>query len=225
MKDLEIRARARVGTLLRDKWHLDALLGIGGMATVYSATHRNLKRAAIKMLHPELSSNDEMRSRFLREGYVANSVAMRGVVRVVDDDVTDDGAAFLVMELLEGETSMRAGRARARRSASCRCFPTWTNFSTCSSRRTRRASSTAISSRRICSSCATAHSKCSTSGSRACASSPRGTRARRGKAPSGNARVHGARAGAWALGVRGRTDRHLGGRCCHVHAALRAVRL
>ena len=153
MEELEIRARARVGSLLKDKWHLDALLGIGGMATVYSATHRNLKRAAIKMLHPELSSSNEMRSRFKREGYVANSVAHRGVVRVDDDDVTDDGAAFLVMELLEGETLACALGAQGQEaSTSCRSSPTWTNFSTCSSPRTRRASSTAISSPRICSS-------------------------------------------------------------------------
>ena len=45
-----------------------------------------------------------MRLRFLREGYVANTVDHPGAVRVFDDDTTDDGAAFLVMELLEGET-------------------------------------------------------------------------------------------------------------------------
>jgi serine/threonine-protein kinase len=56
------------------------------------------------MLHPELSLNNVVRQRFLREGYVANSVDHPGAVRVLDDDVTDDGAAFLVMELLEGES-------------------------------------------------------------------------------------------------------------------------
>lgn len=56
------------------------------------------------MLHPELSFDGEVRNRFLREGYVANSVGHRGAVQVDDDDVTEDGAAFLVMELLEGET-------------------------------------------------------------------------------------------------------------------------
>ena len=34
-------AESRVGTLLKGKWHLDAVLGVGGMATVYAATHRN----------------------------------------------------------------------------------------------------------------------------------------------------------------------------------------
>ena len=98
------RARARVGTVLKQKWHLDSLLGVGGMAAVYAATHRNKKRAAIKMLHPELSQDAAIRQRFLRETYVANSVGQQGAVAVDYDDVSDDGLAFLVMELLDGET-------------------------------------------------------------------------------------------------------------------------
>lgn len=98
------RARARIGTVLKQKWRLDKLIGVGGMAAVYAATHRNKKRAAIKMLHPELSSDTAIRERFLREGYVANSVGHRGAVAVDDDDVSEDGLAYLVMELLDGET-------------------------------------------------------------------------------------------------------------------------
>jgi eukaryotic-like serine/threonine-protein kinase len=104
-------AKARVGLLLREKWRLDALLGVGGMAAVYSATHRNGDRVAVKMLHPRLSSDAEVKTRFVREGYVANTVGHPGVVRVIDDDVSEDGAAFLVMDLLEGEDlNMRAER-------------------------------------------------------------------------------------------------------------------
>jgi serine/threonine-protein kinase len=97
-------AAARVGRTLKDKWTLDQLLGVGGMAAVYAATHRNQKRVAIKMLHPELSFNAAVRTRFLREGYVANTVQHSGAVIVDDDDVGEDGCAFLVMELLDGET-------------------------------------------------------------------------------------------------------------------------
>ena len=93
-----------VGTLLRGKYRIDQVIGTGGMAVVYAATHRNRKRFAVKMLHPHLSTRAEIRSRFIREGYVANSVEHPGVVSVLDDDVTEDGAAFLVMELLEGST-------------------------------------------------------------------------------------------------------------------------
>ncbi len=98
------QAEARVGRTLKDKWTLERLLGVGGMAAVYAATHRNQKRVAIKMLHPELSFNGAVRQRFLREGYVANTVQHPGAVSVDDDDVSEDGCAFQVMELLDGET-------------------------------------------------------------------------------------------------------------------------
>jgi serine/threonine-protein kinase len=100
--DLMARAQGRVGTVLRGKYRLDGVLGVGGMAVVYKATHRNQAEFAVKMLHPELSIHKDIRTRFLREGYAANSVKHPGVVLVVDDDVAEDGAAFLVMEMLRG---------------------------------------------------------------------------------------------------------------------------
>ena len=103
-EDVSERAHARVGSVLRQKWRLDTVIGIGGMASVYAATHRNGSRVAIKMLHPEVAIDQEVTARFLREGYVANAVGHPGTVRVLDDDVAEDGAPFLVMELLEGET-------------------------------------------------------------------------------------------------------------------------
>jgi serine/threonine-protein kinase len=96
------RARARVGTLLNEKWRIDSLLGIGGMAAVYGATHRNGKRAALKMLHAELVADPALVTRFLREGYLANKVEHGGVVSVLDDAYAEDGSPYLVMELLEG---------------------------------------------------------------------------------------------------------------------------
>jgi serine/threonine protein kinase len=101
----------RLGQSLRDKWTLERLLGAGGMAAVYEARHRNGARAAVKLLHPEMSQREDVRERFRREGYAANKVAHRGAVRVLDDDVAEDGSAFLVMELLEGESlAARANR-------------------------------------------------------------------------------------------------------------------
>src|SRR3954449_9589851 len=98
---LQSQVRARLGSVLRGKYRLDAVLGIGGMAAVYKAAHRNQAEFAVKMLHPELSLREDVRTRFLREGYAANSVRHPGVVRVVDDDVAEDGSAFLVMDLLD----------------------------------------------------------------------------------------------------------------------------
>jgi serine/threonine-protein kinase len=96
----ELKQGRRVGETLREKWHLDALLAVGGMATVYAATHRNGARCAVKIL--DAHEEEDIKQRFLREGYIANRVDHPGAVRILDDDVAEDGSAFLVMELLEG---------------------------------------------------------------------------------------------------------------------------
>jgi eukaryotic-like serine/threonine-protein kinase len=101
-RDVIARAQTRVGTILRGKYRIDKVLGAGGMAVVYEVTHRNQKRFALKMLHVELSMHEDIRRRFLREGYAANTVDHPGAVVVIDDDTAEDGAAFLVMELLDG---------------------------------------------------------------------------------------------------------------------------
>jgi len=108
-------AARRVGQVLRGKWRLDRLLGVGGTAAVYAATHRNGKRGAVKLLRSELSTDPEARGRFLREGYVANRIAHPGAVAVLDDDTTEDGSVFLVMELLEGYTLEDRVREQPRR--------------------------------------------------------------------------------------------------------------
>jgi serine/threonine-protein kinase len=97
-------AKARVGNVLAKKYRLEKLLGIGGMAAVYLATHRNGNRVAIKILHREVSLDGEARSRFLLEGYTANKLDHPDTARVLDDEIAEDGSAFLVVELLEGET-------------------------------------------------------------------------------------------------------------------------
>src|SRR6476619_4029817 len=96
-----IQCRARVGQLISGKWRLDALIGVGGMAAVYMATHRNGSIAAIKLLHDEVAAINDVRERFLREAYIANKVGHPGTVKVLDDD-SDDGKPYLVMELLQG---------------------------------------------------------------------------------------------------------------------------
>lgn len=108
IEDTDSSSRNRVGSVLNEKWTLERLLGVGGMAAVYAARHRNGARAAVKVLHPDLSRHREVRERFLREGYAANRVEHPSAVKVLDDDVVasgpDAGTAYLVMELLEGES-------------------------------------------------------------------------------------------------------------------------
>lgn len=103
-EDVVRLAESRVGMVLRDKYRLDSVIGVGGMASVYAATHRNGARVAVKLLHPEVCASAEVRTRFLREGYVANSIEHQGVVKVLDDDTDDRAGVFLVMELLQGSS-------------------------------------------------------------------------------------------------------------------------
>ena len=86
---------SRVGTTLNEKDRLEKLLGMGGMAAVYRGSHRNGNRVAVKVLHAAISSQVDRRERLLREGYVANRVDHRGTVRVLDDDMADDGSVVL----------------------------------------------------------------------------------------------------------------------------------
>jgi serine/threonine-protein kinase len=102
---------SEVGNLLADKWRILRRLGAGGMGTVYEASHRNGKRVAIKILHADLRSNEQARARFVREGYIANRVNHSGVPSVLDDGETADRGAYLVMDLLHGETLESRTRA------------------------------------------------------------------------------------------------------------------
>jgi eukaryotic-like serine/threonine-protein kinase len=109
----ETEARRLVGITLSGKWTLDSLIGMGGMASVYAATHRNGRRAAVKLLSAEYSSIPEVRDRFLREGYVANRIDHPGVVGILDDDTTEAGQVYLVMELLEGASLLECINRRS----------------------------------------------------------------------------------------------------------------
>ena len=113
--ELCTRAEALVGTVLRGKYTVERVIGIGGMASVYAASHRNGRRVALKLLHPELSIRADLRKRFLREAQAANAVSHPGVVAIIDDDVAEDGAAFLVMELLEGQNVEELWEAHGQR--------------------------------------------------------------------------------------------------------------
>ncbi|WP_437564509.1 serine/threonine-protein kinase [Sorangium sp. So ce542] len=97
-------ALRRVGTTLRNKWTLERLLGAGGMAAVYVGIHRIGRRDALKILHAQAAKSKELCDRFEREAQAANRFHHPGAVEIRDIDVAEDGAPFLVMELLDGES-------------------------------------------------------------------------------------------------------------------------
>jgi len=96
--------KKRIGSTLRNKWRIDDLIDVGGMAAIYSATHQTGARAAVKILHEPLAGNSDVCQRFLREGYVANAVDHPGAVTVLDDGTIEGGSPYLVMELLVGKS-------------------------------------------------------------------------------------------------------------------------
>jgi len=89
-------------------------IGEGGMGAVYLARHVTLGRpAAIKVLHPSLSSNQDMVTRFFNEARAATAVRNPGIVEVFDFGILEDRSAYIVMEYLEGENlgaRIRRGR-------------------------------------------------------------------------------------------------------------------
>ncbi len=94
---------SRSGTIL-GRYELVRRIGAGGMAEVYEAVHRGLKKTvAVKVLLPETAANPDLVARFLREGEAASRIQHPHVVDVTDVG-EDEGVAYLVMEYLEGET-------------------------------------------------------------------------------------------------------------------------
>jgi tRNA A-37 threonylcarbamoyl transferase component Bud32 len=85
-------------------YRVERRLGEGGMGAVWVAWHEALqRRVALKVLHGELAQNEEAAKRFAREAVAASRVRHPGVVEVYDANV-HQGAPWLAMELLEGET-------------------------------------------------------------------------------------------------------------------------
>ncbi|HZJ67230.1 MAG TPA: serine/threonine-protein kinase, partial [Kofleriaceae bacterium] len=96
------------------QYRVTGVIGRGGMGAVYSAEHSLLGRpAAIKILLPELSQKQDIVMRFFNEARAATAIRHPGIVEIYDFGWTPEGAAYIVMEHLEGETlSRRAARAR-----------------------------------------------------------------------------------------------------------------
>ena len=93
-----------VGTVLCERYRLVSKIGEGAMGWVFLAEHIEIhKKFAIKVLRPSLCRLREAVSRFKREARAATSIGSQHIVDVTDFGTTDTGAAFFVMEYLEGE--------------------------------------------------------------------------------------------------------------------------
>lgn len=96
-------------------------LGAGGMGAVYEGLNDAIeRRVAIKLLHPRYSHDPDTAMRFINEARAVNRIDHPGVVQVSDHGRLEDGSAYIVMELLHGESlSARIHRAGAMPPGEC----------------------------------------------------------------------------------------------------------
>jgi eukaryotic-like serine/threonine-protein kinase len=101
-------ARSTVTGSVLGSYRILGEISTGGMGTVYRAEHVLLGRpAAVKLLRPDLTTNDALVQRFVNEAKAVTACKHPGIVEVYDFDYSPDGRAFFVMELLEGEPLAR----------------------------------------------------------------------------------------------------------------------
>jgi serine/threonine-protein kinase len=104
---------AVIGTKVNN-YELVSLLGEGGMGAVYVAQHPFLgRKAAIKVLRPELAQDTQLVGRFMNEARAANAIGHPNIIDVMDVGLLPDGLPYMLMELLRGETlAKRLSRGR-----------------------------------------------------------------------------------------------------------------
>ncbi len=93
-----------VGSILAGKYRIERMIGEGGMGMVVAATHLHLgTQVALKFLHQEMAGVGQMAERFMREARASALLKSEHVCRVSDVGMLDNGAPYIVMELLSGQ--------------------------------------------------------------------------------------------------------------------------
>jgi eukaryotic-like serine/threonine-protein kinase len=101
-------AQGLVGVTLDERYRLDAVLGEGGMGSVFRATHLAMDRkVAVKLLKPHLTSDQAALQRFAREARATRKVDSPHAVKILDFGVTPVGDYYMVLEYLDGRTVHR----------------------------------------------------------------------------------------------------------------------
>jgi serine/threonine-protein kinase len=93
----------RPGDVLAGKYRVDSFIGAGGMGVVARGYHLQLDEPiALKFLRGSILENPEAVARFVREARAVVKIKSNHVARVMDVGQLDNGAPYMVMELLEG---------------------------------------------------------------------------------------------------------------------------
>lgn len=94
-----------VPQIIANNLRVEALLGRGGMGTVYRATHLTLDRTvAVKVINPEVAMNTEVSQRFAREARLMAKLRHPRAAMIYDSGTLPDGRLYIVMEYVEGTT-------------------------------------------------------------------------------------------------------------------------
>src|SRR5690606_27874438 len=109
-----------IGTIIGDRYRVEAELGSGGMGTVYRAEHVMMeKRVALKVLHPNLAVVGSVMDRFQREAVALSRIEHPNVVAATDFGKLKNGSYYLALEYVDGrnlaEVLQVEGRFEARR--------------------------------------------------------------------------------------------------------------
>ena len=104
MVEGELNQDPLIGATLGGLYHVERLLGVGGMGRVYEATHTHLGKAyAVKVLPEGRADKPDATERFLREAKSVTKIEHDHIVKIVNFDSDDEHRLFIVMELLQGE--------------------------------------------------------------------------------------------------------------------------
>jgi tRNA A-37 threonylcarbamoyl transferase component Bud32 len=95
----------RIGTTVAGRYIIEEVIGEGGMATVYRATQKLTERVvAMKIMNAALAREAVVRERFRREAKNAQKLSHPNIIEIFDQGETEDGTAYIVMELLKGRS-------------------------------------------------------------------------------------------------------------------------
>ncbi len=105
----------RIGTTVAGRYEIRRLLGEGGFSSVFEAVHNVTGReVALKLLHPHLTTTEQITERFLMEARAMARIRHDGIVQVLDAGTDPDGTVYIALELLNGE-SLETTLARVRK--------------------------------------------------------------------------------------------------------------
>ena len=100
-----VREDPFLGVVLNGRFKIESKLGEGGFGAVYKGTQiQSGRKVALKLLHPEMTRDENLVARFRREGLVLCNLRDPHTITTYDFDATPDGTLYIAMELLEGKS-------------------------------------------------------------------------------------------------------------------------